>query len=81
MIKWNCAFQIPDATVQLDVAYIHIVSFKNVGSTCVVNIKMTNDVGDVIVKEYLEVLNKNYTTEEEIYLDLVNNFADAEVVG
>jgi len=81
MIKWNCMFNIPDSTVQLDVAYIHVVSFKNIADTCVAEIKICNDVGDVIVKEYTEVFNKNYALKEEIYLDLVHSFADAEIVG
>ena len=52
MIKWNCNFNIPDATVQVAEAFIKVNEFNNVNDHCVVNISITGETEETSIKNY-----------------------------
>lgn len=88
MIKWYCNFNIPDSTVQLLEAFIKLVSYKNVNNTCVASFeivtgeKLVSDdiVTDVVIKNYTSVYDKNCANEDEVYLEELKKYNDAEMV-
>jgi len=80
MIKWNCAFQIPDSTVQLAEAFVSIVEVKQINANTLVLIKIADESGNTVVKEYEKIFNKTFNNTEEIYLELINDFENAEIV-
>lgn len=79
MIIWNCNFNIPDSTVQLATGFIHVVSYENINSTAMANIKITDDTGNIIVKEYQKTFNKTFENIKEVYNELLLDFTDAEL--
>jgi hypothetical protein len=80
MIKWNCNFQIPDSSTQLDVAVIVIESFKNIGNTCVVTFNLMNDLQEYIVKTYTKTFDQRFENEDSIYAVEVNQYQDSIIV-
>lgn len=80
MIRWQSNFNIPDVTVQLAVAYVKVLGFKNVGSTSTVDIEITDELGDVIVKQYQQHFDKAFNSNEDIYLEILPEFNPAELI-
>jgi len=79
MIKWNCKFNIPDSTVQSNVALVSIENFENRVTNCKVLIKISQENGDII-KEYEKIIEGIFNDENEIYPILLNDFENAEIV-
>lgn len=80
MIKWQSNFNIPDATVQLAVAYVKVLSFKNIGSTSIADIEISDESGNTIVKQYQQYFEKTFGSEEEVYLEILPEFNPAELI-
>ena len=80
MIVWQSNFNITDATVQLAVAYVRVMSFKNVGASSIADIAITDDTGDVVVKQYRQSFAKTFQSVEDIYDEILPEFNPARVV-
>lgn len=79
LIKWECAFQIPDSTVQLAEAFVKIVEWKNINDNSEVFIVINDTTGEIIVKEYTKTYNKTFNNIEEVYQELLKDFNNAVV--
>lgn len=81
MIKWNCNFNIPDSTVQLNEAFVKVVDFTNVNDHSEVNIQITDQSGEILVKEYKQNFNRTFLNDKEIYEVIITEFQDSEIVS
>lgn len=80
MIKWNCAFNIPDSTIQVSEAFIKVVDYKNINDHSTVNLIITDDTGNVIIKEYSQEFNRTFDNVDEIYEIVLNEFDNSSLV-
>lgn len=80
MIKWNANFNIPDCSVQVAIALVIIEEFKNVDDKCEMKIKITDEDQVQIIKEYEKIVEGIYESDSELYLILLNDFDNAEIV-
>jgi hypothetical protein len=80
MIKWNCNFNIPDSTVQLAEAFVKVVEYKNINNHSTVDVIITDESGEVVVKEYTQEFDRTFENVDEIYEVLVEEFEDAVIV-
>ena len=80
MIKWNCAFNIPDSTIQLSEAYVKAIDFVNINQRCEVNIQITDLSGEVVVKEYMQNFDRTFVNDTEIYEEILSEFTDASII-
>lgn len=77
MIKWNCNFNIPDSTVQLAEAFVKVVEYKNINNHSTVDVLITDESGEVVVKEYTKEFNRTFENVDEIYEVLTGDYKDA----
>jgi len=80
MIKWNCAFNIPDSTVQLAEAYIKVTDYKNINDHSTVNVIITDETENVTVKEYTQEFNRTFENVDEIYEEILLDYENAEIL-
>ena len=80
MIKWNCAFNIPDSTVQLAEAFVKVVEYKNINNHSTVDVIITDESGEIVEKEYTQEFDRTFENVDEIYEVLVEDFEDAVVI-
>lgn len=80
MIKWNCAFNIPDSTVQLAEAYIKVTDYKNINDHSTVNVIITDETENVIVKEYTQEFNRTFDNVDEIYEEIILDYENSQIV-
>jgi hypothetical protein len=80
MIKWNCAFNIPDSTVQLAEAFVKVVEYKNINNHSTVDVIITDESGEIVAKEYTQEFDRTFENVDEIYEVLVEDFEDAVVI-
>jgi hypothetical protein len=80
MIKWNCNFNIPDSTVQLAEAFVKVVEYKNINNHSTVDVIITDESGEVVVKEYTQEFDRTFENVDEIYEVLVEEFEDAVIL-
>jgi hypothetical protein len=80
MIKWNCNFNIPDSTVQLAEAFVKVVEYKNINNHSTVDVIITDESGEVVVKEYTQEFDRTFENVDEIYEVLIQEFEDAVIV-
>jgi hypothetical protein len=81
MIKWNCNFNIPNSSIQLDVAYITVTDYKVTDDYSIVSIMITDETKEIIVKEYIEKIQKIFNNIDEIYIDLLEQFSNSVIVS
>lgn len=79
MIKWNCNFNIPDATIQVAEAFIKVNEFNNVNDHCVVNISIIGETEDILIKNYNKDYTRNFSNEDEIYEELLTEFENSQL--
>jgi hypothetical protein len=80
MIKWNCAFNIPDSTIQLAEAFVKVVEYKNINNHSTVDVIITDGSGEIIVKEYTQEFNRTFENLDEIYEVLIGEFENAVTI-
>jgi hypothetical protein len=81
MIKWNCAFNMPDSAVQLAVAHVTVTDYKNINNRSLVNVKITDETGELSVKDYTEEFARTFGNVDEIYEELQPLFTDSVISG
>jgi hemerythrin len=81
MIKWNSNFNIPDSTVQLAEAFIKVVDYKNINNHSTVHVSITDEIGDVMIKEYTKEFDRTFENVDEIYEELLLDYEDAEIIS
>jgi hypothetical protein len=81
MIKWNCNFNIPDSTVQLAEAFIKVVDYKNINTHSTVNVSITDESEDVMIKEYTKEFDRTFENVDEIYEELLLEYENAEIIS
>lgn len=80
MIKWNCSFNIPDSTIQVAEAFIKVVDYQNINNHSTVNIIMTDETGDILIKEYVKEYSRTFANTDEIYEELLLDYENAEII-
>jgi len=80
MIIWNCAFNIPDSTMQVAEAYVRVVNYKNINAKAAVDVIVTGDTDDVIIKEYRQTFERNFNNEDEIYEELLPDYQPGTII-
>ena len=80
MIKWKCAFNIPDSTIQVSEAFIKVVDYKNINDHSIVSFIITDDTGNVIIKEYTQEFDRTFENLDEIYEIVLNEFDNSSLV-
>lgn len=80
MIKWNCAFNIPDSTIQISEAFIKVNEFNNVNDYCVVNISITGETEEILIKNYDKNYARKFSNEDEIYEELLKEFNNSVLI-
>lgn len=80
MIKWNCNFNIPNSTVQLAEAFIKVVDYKNINNNSFVDIIISDETGNIIVKEYSQKFEKNFNNIDEVYEELLLLFENSKLI-
>jgi hypothetical protein len=81
MIKWNSNFNIPDSTVQLAEAFIKVVDYKNINNHSIVNVSITDEIGDVVIKEYTKEFDRTFENVDEIYEELLLDYENSEIIS
>lgn len=80
MIIWQSNFNIPDSTVQLAVAYIRIVSYQVRNGQTIVNLLMTGESEDIVVKEYEQTLDGEIDDHRSIYEKILPDFSPSSLI-
>ncbi len=80
MIKWNCNFNIPDSTIQLNTAFIKVVDYKNINDYSIVDIVITDETGNTTIKEYSKEYTRTVENIDEIYEKLLLDYENVEIV-
>ena len=81
MIKWNCAFNIPDSTVQLAEAFVRVVEHKNINNHSTVDVIITDESGEIVAKEYTQEFDRTFENVDEIYEELLLDYENAEIIS
>ena len=74
MIKWECAFNIPEASVQVATALVKITSFETNGIDTSAIIQIFDEIETTIIKEYVRVFAQSFNSETEIYSELLKEY-------
>jgi hypothetical protein len=80
MIKWECNFNIPDSTSQLDIAYVKIVDYKTINERTEVNLQICDVTGDIVVKEYQKEFHRTFQNTDELYEEIVKDYENSVIV-
>ena len=81
MIKWNCNFSIPDSTIQVDVAFIKVMNYKNVNDNSIVDVIITDETGNISIKEYSKEYTRTFSNIDEIYEELIKDYENVEIIN
>lgn len=81
MIKWNCAFNIPNSSIQVGEAFIKVVEYKNINDKSLVTIRITGETEDIIIKDYVKEYPRLFTNQDEIYEELLLEFENSQIVS
>lgn len=81
MIKWKCNFNIPDSTVQLAEAFVKVVEYKNINNHSTVDVIITDESGEIVVKEYTQEFLRTFENVDEIYEVLIEEFENAAIIS
>lgn len=79
-IRWESNFNMQDATVQLAVALVIVVSYENINTSAVANIKITDETGEIVAKEYRQQFTRTFANVDEVYETILPEFSPAEIV-
>lgn len=79
-IKWNSNFNIKDSVVQLAEAYIKIIRFQNLNDKAEIEFIITDFNEDVLAKKEIKIFERNFNNETEVYLELLNDFPNSEII-
>lgn len=74
MIKWECSFNIPEASVQVATALVKITSFETNGIDTSAIIQIFDETETTILKEYVRVFAQSFNSETEIYSELLKEY-------
>lgn len=80
MIKWYCNFNIEESTVQLAEAFVKIENYLNINNHSIVTIIISDETGNVIVKEYEKNYERTFNNTDEVYEELIHDFPDSELI-
>lgn len=80
MIVWQSNFNIPDATVQLAVAYVIVTGYENVNANSVVTVQITDETKETVVKQYQQSFDRTFNNLDEIYVALQPEFTPSQIV-
>jgi hypothetical protein len=81
MIEWNCNFALEDSSIQLGVAYIKVVEYININNRSEVSVQITDDSGEIIVKEYKKLYDRTFNNDKEIYEELLEDFQNSKIIA
>lgn len=80
MIRWQSDFNIPDSTVQLAVTVIRVDSFRQIGNDTMIEVRMTDETGEILVKGYEQLLTGAYQDLASIYEAISPEFSPSELI-
>ena len=80
MIKWQSNFEIQDSALQLGTAWVTVDSYETVDGVTTVQVKIADDTGENIAKQYAKTYDRTFANLQEIYAELVKDFDPAEVI-
>jgi hypothetical protein len=80
MIEWNCNFALEDSSIQLRVAYIKVVEYININNRSEVSVQITDNSGEIIVKEYKKLYDRTFNNDKEIYEELLEDFENSKIL-
>lgn len=79
MIKWNSNFNIPDSAIQIANVHIKIISYETDGKSTIAKVSMTDETGEITVKEYQQTFDRSFTSKNDIYLHMLEQFNGAKI--
>jgi bifunctional DNA-binding transcriptional regulator/antitoxin component of YhaV-PrlF toxin-antitoxin module len=80
MIEWNCNFALEDSTIQLGVAHVKVVEYININARSEVAVIITDETGEIIVKEYKKLYDRTFNNDKEIYEELLEDFENSKIL-
>jgi hypothetical protein len=80
MIEWNCNFALEHSSIQLEIAYVRVVEYININDRSEVFIKITDESGEIVVKEYKKLFNRTFNNDKEIYEELLKDFENSKIL-
>jgi bifunctional DNA-binding transcriptional regulator/antitoxin component of YhaV-PrlF toxin-antitoxin module len=80
MIKWRSNFNIEESTVQLAEAFVKVENYLNINNHSIVTIIISDETGNIIVKEYTKNYERTFNNTYEVYEELIHDFPDSELI-
>lgn len=80
MIKWNCNFNIDESTVQLDVALIRLLSNKIINDQTEIEILITDQTGNIVVKQIKQLIDTPINNVDAIYKYLLTQYLNSTII-
>lgn len=81
MIRWDCNFNITDSTIQLSHAMIEVPQYKNVNGRSKVDVIITDESKEVVIRSYTREFDRTFANMDEVYEELVKDFSDAAIIA
>ena len=80
MIQWDCNFALEDSSIQLGVAYIKVVDYININNRSKVSVQITDESGEIIVKEYKKLYDRTFNNDIEVYEELLKDYENSRIL-
>jgi hypothetical protein len=80
MIQWDCNFELEDSSIQLGVAYVKVVDYININNRSKVSVQITDESGEIVVKEYIKHFDRTFNNDIEVYEELLKDYENSRIL-